>query len=123
MVELGPFQYPHGVSQQFSTLMVTIAERRPHSSCEIEFDWVSRVMLPPSAIMDSFVRSRLVRPTFLHSAQSKILLTLSKRQMDVDGRRVRARMRRRVIGLLLSVFFFESGIIYGVVGKEREDLL
>ena len=122
MVELGPFQYPHGVSQQFSTLMVTIAERSPHSSCEIEFDWVSSVMFPPSAIMESFVRSRFVRPTVLHSARSKILLMSSKRQMDVDGRIVRARMRRRVIGLSFSVFFFEFDIICGVVVKEKEGL-
>ena len=42
--------------------------------------------------------------------------------MDVDGRRVRARMRRRVIGLSFSVFFFEFDIICGVVVKEKEGL-
>ena len=86
----------------------------------MEFDWVVSSVLPLSVTMESFVRSQLVRPTFLHSVRSKILLMLSKRQIDVERRRFRARMRRRVIGLSVSVFFFELDIVYAGCGcKEK----
>ena len=61
-----------------------------------------------------------MRPTFLHSVRSKILLMLSKRQIDVEGRRFRARMRRRVIGLSVSVFFFELDIGYAGCGCKKK---